>query len=539
MDSFDNIWKERLTQSTVPSTDWCTPSEKVWEGVSQEFRKEKRKPVLWWWIGIGILATALVLGSFMIGSTFNKRSAGTIDNTNSAVTKIEGSVESKQELISQEESQKEDAYGSFTSEEELQQSANNLTQGKFTNKQANSIERKNEIEHSQSDTAMRVDKAERSPIEKNISNALVSGPLKIIENQERSSTYEPSFNKEENPELGGAARAKNPFGFSKALPMTQDIYPNSKLTSDLNESTAQQKESPKSKRNAGLTIPNPLASLTNNPLLISPDIASFPALVNPDTKVNNFKSSIWIESGFLFWRHKISDQYLNDLAAFDFEFDDEFGAYLRVGLGRKISKRFEFISGLEFDRIAMNSGHNSTLTYLLDDEGVDQDNLYNLQLATPYGLMDAEFKFVRSAPVSGESVDLLVDFSNQHVIYNVRVPVGMNYKFITNNSGWGSSINIGVGFNYLLHLQNEAISIESNHSAIHAAKESIQLGSQDINRSLFDGFTGISLRKAFSPHWYLEANYEWQLGFSKYFENDSYYTRINRHLAGLRLVKDF
>jgi len=166
--------------------------------------------------------------------------------------------------------------------------------------------------------------------------------------------------------------------------------------------------------------------LRNMMLQYEPAILALPAEVKVNLEkspkpILNLKTSV----GAVLWQHKISEQYTSDLAPFDFNYSDDMGWAVNLEIQLPVNKYLDVSGGLQYEQIETSSGHNSALTYKVAVEQEETTNDYNLDLATPYGLSQASFRFDRVENVSDGTIDLLVDFHSQHTIRNLSIPVGV------------------------------------------------------------------------------------------------------------------
>jgi outer membrane protein W len=249
---------------------------------------------------------------------------------------------------------------------------------------------------------------------------------------------------------------------------------------------------------------------------------------------------IAFQAGTLFWQHDISDQYTNDLSAFDFNYSDSWGWTIDVGASYLISDKLAVNVGLAYEHIQTHSGHNSNLSYDPNLEEGQAINDYDATLATPYGTAGASFRFAREEDLGEMPVDLLVDFHSKHTIQNISIPLGLQYYPMGQQRRWMPSVNVGLGTNYLFGISNQLESIETNHSAIKYIKTgNATFADPELNRLYFDVRAGVGLDFRLSSDFNIGIQGTFAKGINPIFEQNNYETRINRYQIQARISKQF
>ncbi len=244
--------------------------------------------------------------------------------------------------------------------------------------------------------------------------------------------------------------------------------------------------------------------------------------------------------GPMYWKHRISDQYTSDLSPFDFNYQDNFGYAARLQASKPLTKILSLELGLDYERVNISSGHNSNIEYTIQNEpGADQVNDYEVSLATPYGLMKTEFTFFRNAEVEDETVALLVDFKNEHLIQNLRIPLSLRVHPLGRYGKLRPVLGAGLGTNYLLELRNAPSSINTNHSAVHYQYGSAVMLDQDIKRWHFDLSLDAGFDITLLDGLDLQLNYQFSKGLSPLFELEKYKTSVDRHYLSLGIRRRF
>lgn len=538
MDRFDNIWKERLKEPETPALDWCTPSNQVWTGVAEEvFPPKDDRVFAWWWYGIGLILVGAVMFTYFLATSgaltgeLIKTVPSKTETTKSALkAEVETVIEQEasEESISQEEAQvKFESKSVFASDLEKNYAVENAI---------NSID--------QDESIREITKSVEQGSDRNLS--LLKG------NTDQKSLKASAIQQSElmNARINDSANEKTIIEFQKAFTglIRDDKASQSQLTSESTETvaadvsilTAATISNSQSIRSNQFAMPTMLERLK---MLSAEDLSSeasfdLPSFVERSMiETTNNGLSIRLSSGVFEWRHKISSAFTNDLSAFDFNYIDNYGVFIRGDLEKKLSPLFAFAVGAEMDRVKIESGHNSALNYIIanEEDGLNEND-YKLDLATPYGLMPAEFKFSRDQALTDDA-NLLVDFKNEHVIHNVRVPITFTITPFQGLDKWQFGLDAGMGFNYIAQLSNRVQSILTNHDDIHLQESSVTLSEQDFKRFHVDIFGTVFLERRFSDDWSLRTYYEYDWGQTKLFELGSYHTKVDRQYIGIGLSK--
>ncbi len=553
MDRFDDIWKNSFNEPEKPDGDWSLPSDTVWEAISAGIEPErKRGGLLLWWIGIGFLVAAL------LGLTLLYSKKGT-DHHSDLDRKSVDQISVRQDDGAAGTSNSQIEFDT-DSNKDLQQEKPKLTEDSaLTDKTlegATSNENVSQDQASQRAEVGAIDSAEKT-INRKATKAVVPG---------RDQGNEPENNRRSN-EVSTAAETEAVLNDSYRSWM----LPEETASNDMADSSARySKFGGIDDSQAGLSIKTSQTISTlnhqNKQSLIVDNlegvVSPIPVLANQEIHKNSlnqdlrsgktsdqqsiplpFSSGSWaigLSAGPMFWNHVISDEYTTDLSPFDFNYEDGIGYAVQVEAAKKIGKGFGVQLGLDYERVNIVSGHNSTLDYsLTGEETSGQDNDYSVSLATPYGLMKTDFTFFRNQALDHDTVSLLVDFKNAHLVQNLRMPISFYYNRSLFGSRLAGSVGLGAGLNYLIGIENAPSSINTNHTAVHYQDGSAVMIDQDINRLHFDMFANVGLRYDLGAMIDLHLSYEFSKGLSPLFQLEKYQTKIDRHYLSLGLSKRF
>jgi len=476
MDRFDDMWKNRFNEEELPKGDWNTPDDLVWDAVASEIATPKKKRK-WLWLW------------FVLGLTFLSLIVFLTQNNNS---KLGEALE------------------------------NNTKESSASPK----ILKINELENDQLTGAV-----ESNDIEKSTANYLASNIIKpstsIVKNKISLTPNRP------------AAFKKNSLNYFFKNPMDQNnlsrniIQTNNQTTEGVFLKRTQLKQSI-------VKIPfikKPVSSSNRyTPSLIFKE----PIILFSNNDDSNSRWSVGFHTGLSFWKHRISDSYTDDLSPFDFNYNDSWGWQTNLKVNYHLSDKIDLFAGLQYERLTTQSGHNSDLSYNLDDENnpTNPFNVYVLSLATPYGLANANFNFNRTQSLNANEVELGVNFHSEHLIQNVSLPIGSVFYPLGKNQKLSPSLVAGLGINYLVSIDNRIDRIETNHDAIaYDDSGTSSFVKPNVNQLHFDYRLGVGVNYALNKSIQLQLNYDWSRGINPIFQQDNYKTFIDRHHLLFGLTK--
>ncbi|MEM6964833.1 MAG: hypothetical protein AAF573_08720 [Bacteroidota bacterium] len=487
MDRFDDIWKNRFNEEEFPVGDWNTPDEMIWNGITKEIapKKDKRR-LLWFWLSVGLILI-LLLSAILLGGS-----------------------KSSSEVISEKEYGTLISEGSNNSNGIVRLDRDDITAGDAVNN-ANAESQRQNIVVNISPTE-NFDKPNVGNIGSVDNSAKLAKRRAAISNSTFKSPV-PNFHQE-----GMIAEIQ-----SKEIAGIESVKLNL-LSSDQ-------------------LIANSLS--TKLAMLMSNEVAPLSTDVEPVTIFNEEKKAtgkfvFGVQSGAVHWVHRISNTYTSDLDPFDFNYKNTWGWQTNLNLNFSINERFDLFTGLQYERVVTQSGHNSILSYDVASEPDPSNplNAYALSLATPYGFADANFNFNRTQDVSSDIVDLGVDFHSQHLIQNLSLPVGATFYPVGRNNKLMPTVSAGLGINYLVSIRNDIDRIETHHDAIqYDDSGSSNFVQPDVNQFHLDYRVGAGLNYSTNRGWNLQINYNWARGINPIFQQDNYDTRIDRHHLSLGILK--
>lgn len=479
MDRMDEIWKDRFNGEELSNQDFLIPDEIVWSNIADAtVRKNNRKRVLFW-LFTGILGT-LILLSFIYQNT---------------------------------------VFASHSTDE-------NKAQVEVTNKVVDI--------HSSTDSGVQITDIEIEQDRKDNKSIEKKGLTTEIKATPKTKLKHPAVSNEPvQSSIFIRKKEKGTFNVN-------DVENNFFVEKEINNAVSvlvqsENEESPKTVSLKALDIFYP--SRLKDPVADFPVELNLPLSTQPISK--NPSWSVSAQAGATYWKHQISSQYTSDLSAFDFNYSDNFGWLTGINVSRKIGSHFTVDAGLSYEQVEVKSGHNSTLNYNPAAETTTASNAYSLSLATPYGLIPAQFEFDRKTSIGNTSVDLLVDVFSEHTIRNFSIPLTVKYNPFGNKARFQPSIGVGLGANYLATLDNQLAHIDTHHTAIEFNKESSSFDTPEIQNWHLDYRLVVETSMILQNHFSLNMSYAFISGINPLFKQQNYQTKINRHQLTVGLRKSF
>ena len=509
MDRMDDIWKDRFNSEDLPSGEWNTPDDMVWQNIANSTVREngKRRATLWIWTLAGLLI--LLLGFVIISNGFGKILSDSNKDVKNNIVK-QSILTSN---LSPADSPKIINSTTAVSQKYVAPATNNSASNQLnlnTQQIANTsiINTQEKLNPTTATNNQVAKQTIQKDLQKVVTNSKRSTP--VIENIEASPILDNSISTIRN--IQGQQVSENNEISTTAPNTVQNINPQISFNT------------------VGTKLPTTIASIEEIQL----------DLDNQELKEPKpgFPISLSATVGASYWKHQISKNYTELLSPADFNYTDEFGYLLNLDASIPLGNRFTLSTGLDYEQINVSSGHNSALSYDPAAEEIDQSNAYALSLATPYGLAGAEFRFDRAEEIGDNPVDLLVDFHSGHTIRNFSVPLTLEYYPLGKRRIISPILKAGFGVNYLSGISNRIKSIDTHHSAIQFDNsDTASFMAPNITKWHYDYRLGLGARIQWRRDFAIVLNYERVGGINSIFEQDAYNTRINRQHLSIGLNK--
>ena len=476
MDSFDDIWRNRFNTNKVDESEWNVPDEGVWEGISSHIEADKRKRRAFI---ILLFAFLLLLTGVLAGAYFNTRVPVSVEES-SPTKQLKKYPE--QLLITV------DSLFSYNILPAKLPFSNrsNLKTGLKSLPKYTTIPESNNIQ----------DEVSLEIIPKNTNNL---PPVRTELNEKKPASEQDNYFEKRMASIEG-----------NSLPKTVETI--KLLPTLLSLIVFEEEEIPKT---------------------------PYFKPIEPKNTINSRKWSVRLFTGATLLKHRISEKYSSDLSPFDFNYSDEWGWQSSLQFELAVNDWLEIYTGLKYEQLSSTSGHNSSLNYNPDAEATSMSNVYALSLATPYGLSDASFILSRNQDIV-EDVDLLVDFKSNHRLHNYSVPIGLSFYPFGKKNKIQSGINLGLGINYLSTINNQINNIDTHHDAIQYANSNETTYNAPVFKNWhFDYHIGAGITYQITNTINTNLNFNFSRGINPIFEQENYYTRIDRYSLSLGLAKRF
>lgn len=477
MDSFDDIWRNRFNTSKLDESEWNVPDEGVWEGISSHIEADKRKRRAFIII---LFALLLLLTGVLAGAYLNTRVPVSIEES----TTPEPLKKYPEQLLITVDSLF--SYNTLPTKRSFSKRSSIKTGLKSPSKHT-IIPKSNSNQ----------DKVSLEIIPKNTSNHL---PVNTELNEKKLVSEQGNYFEKRSTSIE-----------SNSLPKTVETV----------------KPLP--------TLLSLIAFDEEEEIIKTP----YFKLIEPKSTTSSRKWSVLLSTGGTLLKHRISEKYSSDLSPFDFNYSDEWGWQSSLQFELAVNNWLGIYTGLKYERLSSTSGHNSSLDYNPDAEGTSMSNVYALSLATPYGLSDASFILSRNQDIA-EDVELLVDFKSNHRLHNYSIPLGLSFYPFGKKNKIQSGINLGLGVNYLSTINNQIKNIDTHHDAIQYANSHETAYNAPVFKNWhFDYHIGAGITYQITNTINTNLNFNFSRGINPIFEQESYYTRIDRYSLSLGLAKRF
>lgn len=533
MDRFDEIWRNSFQQDEVKPESWNTPSPSVWNGIESELLNKKKRRFIFLLLFFGIFSLLAGAG-LLYFNTFNHTSsksediASGLEQIDLSIPMAEGESNisnPSSEINSPNENTEGSKYHAATEDSELE----NKPSHEESEKNNEGLSYEVPGENFQSKDNLLVEKSKSS----------------TIENQSDIKSQ-----KTTNPQLWEVDKVvkNNSNDSESALNPKSVVTPEIFLLSDLQDDLPESKEQLATREITSQSV-NQLTHLTKELLLLSPAILDHSLVdweanttVKSVSEIKPNPSRHWhlsIFSGASIWNQRVGSQYVNDLSAFDFHFSkNNMGFAGGIELGLTLNSRWEISSGLMYESIETTSGHNGELSFSKNEEDPeDNSNKYDLNLATPFGFAATNFKLLRDGELSQETIQLLADFESRHQIKNLSIPLSFRvYLLPGEESPFNAGLKIGGNLNYLFSISNQLKNVDTHHDLITFQDDLAETDlSQNIRKFHLNTSAGAFVDYRFRPSFIARLEYTWLKGLTDVFNQEDYFTKIDRHLFSISL----
>ena len=243
---------------------------------------------------------------------------------------------------------------------------------------------------------------------------------------------------------------------------------------------------------------------------------------------------IGLFSQYVLWDDILNPNYQSALQDADFYSSETKAFNFSLDIEKPLSNRISIFSAISYERISIESGHNSTLFYSSDSMG-SLSNTFDLDMASPYGFMQSEILLTRNASSTiNENIDL--GLSTQHEISNLDLNLGLRLKLIQHNR---SSIRLStaLGLNYLVKIENTFKNCLVGNSDLVYDQGSIISDQQNLNRVYLSTYLGVEYNYQINTLNALTFRTSWKEGLGSIYSEDSFSTKTRRVYFGIGLIR--
>ena len=244
-----------------------------------------------------------------------------------------------------------------------------------------------------------------------------------------------------------------------------------------------------------------------------------------------------ISAGITGARFILNDNYSSDLNPFDFSHEEARGYFVSLTGSKSISEKFNMKLISTYEEFNMYSGHNSEVSYFVDEETTENTSIRELGMATPLGFINSEIVIARVADNVENQTNLIIDLHNKHTVRLIELSGVGEYELISKNR-INLKPSIGFGASYIVEIENDLDAFETNHSSFTSSTSKITANQSSINRLtpfLDLGFSfDYKLRRGLS----LGAIYRYKKNLQPVFQQADYNSTMNRQNLGLYLRFD-
>lgn len=261
----------------------------------------------------------------------------------------------------------------------------------------------------------------------------------------------------------------------------------------------------------------------------------------PTVTINKNENRPWfleIGAGVSFAKFLLNDNYASDLNPFDFTHESAQGYFLSFSASKSISKKLDFKLVGAFENLNMNSGHNSEIQYLLNEESGTNTNTRALGMATPLGFINSEIVVERVADNVESETNLIIDLNNQHNIRLLELS-GVGEYTLVDNEKFKFKPSVGFGASYIIELNNKLDTFTPQNTSFKSSTSKITADQTFINTLtpfLDLGFNiNYKLKRGISTG----ASYRFKKNLQPVYQQADYNSTMNRQNIGLFLRFDF
>ena len=571
----DKKIKDAFNDPSLENEDWLLPPDSVFEKIEEDIYPEKKKRrFFYWWIGP---FTGILLAILYFSFSYNFNASTNNEFINNKMVSDNHKQESQQANDSFSDAQKVEALQEVEANNVQTENLNNIENSdiKGVENAGFAIDKFNatkpEINQKQNDKSQQndADKLEESLNEVGAENTSLNAISPKIESKKDENSISNTFISLATDRV--EVNSKNVFDEAKTV---AEIESGKLFERDFLEEKANDSESESTanleiriEQNTGdsdgntekILLKNNTIKHFHNNLSIAEKVGlerlnplSILSISQEEEKhsiqpfeIGDLGSAInknrkWFLSAgvsYNFWNFKLNDNYQTALTPADFTHSNGKGFAIFTGLERQLRSGFRIKSQVSFGKMKFESGHNSSIDYVLDLEGDDKTNEFDLTMASPLGFLNSNISVGRTEDATADTSSLIVDLNNSHVVTNVDFGLSI-LKDVYNYKSFRVSLEGGLGVNHLVSLKNDLYDFSVSKSGYYSESAAITGDQDELNKMrpyyLFGAAFVCSPRRKNE----LSLNYQFKEDFNAIYQSGDFSTLLNRHmvLVGYRIA---
>lgn len=241
--------------------------------------------------------------------------------------------------------------------------------------------------------------------------------------------------------------------------------------------------------------------------------------------------SLRLYSGLSNWNFDLNNNYLTALEPADFNFTDGQGFFVELGVERRLSNCISIGVYGSIDRITFESGHNSSINYILDIENDNHTEGFDLTMASPIGFLQSNIVVARSVDADSHT-PLTIDLNNVHTITNADLGMYADIKLLGYNR-FNLSTQLGGGLNYLTKITNTLNSFNTSEAGFDSHSSKILSDQSDIQKLRTYYNLGFNLDYSWSKTTSIGASYQLRQDLNAIYNSGDFSTLVKRQYSGI------
>lgn len=290
-------------------------------------------------------------------------------------------------------------------------------------------------------------------------------------------------------------------------------------------------------------LANPLNPITPLNLFIPSLITENKFLPLPIPKlVLSDENSLW-ETTFSFGLNlrdfKLNKSYSTALDPADFSFQASVGWISKLTIQRNLSKKLQLKLGIAYEDIEFKSGHNSQVSYALEEETSLHTNNISLTMASPVGFIGSSIILQRALNSQVEPVtNLLIDLKNVHRMLQLNYSLGINIRQQLSPI-YVIELDAGFGIAHIIGVRNKLISVESNNPDFEFKSSEILKNQSNIQKIRPAYNIGLNIDHRISTSQYIGFQYSFSQDLKPIFKLGDFSSSMFGHQITLRFTQSF